>query len=73
MALVLQSQWPLSGTAMRTDDIHLDRRQWLFWSDFLTCQVSLWAVSCFGHRRGLLMSEVGHFHLFIVLNSPSYL
>jgi hypothetical protein len=35
---------------------------WLFWSDFLTCQMSLWAVSCFDHRRGLLMTEIGHFY-----------
>ena len=55
----------LSGAAMRTADIQLDRRQWLFWSDFLTCQVSLWAVSCFDHRRGLLMTEFGHFYFLL--------
>jgi hypothetical protein len=51
------------GAEMRTDDIQFDRRQCLFWSDFLTCPVSLWALSCFGHHSGRLMTEVGHFDL----------
>ena len=30
------------------------------------CQVSLWAVSCFGNRRGPLMTDVGQFYFTLL-------
>lgn len=50
MALMLDSFWPLSGAAMRIDNIQLYRRQWLFWIFFDLSNVTLGGVSCFGHR-----------------------
>ena len=39
----------------------------LFWSDPWACRLSLWAFMCLGHRRGPLMTEVGHFYFYFTL------